>query len=264
MADFVDRIIETAGGRFSYAESGSGRPRLLLHSLLTDRAAFDSVADSFGGRIIALDLPGFGSSDPAEPDIDDYASRVADFITAVGIGGGDLTVIGNGLGAFVGLATAIHHGELLGRLLLVGSGAGFPDEAKPAFAGMIKAAEAGGMEAVFPIALRRIFTEDFITANPDIAEERSEILRRTDPAAFITACEALQSMDYSGLASRVAVPTLIVVGEEDQATPPELAEKLTLLIPDSTLLHLPAIAHAPQLQDPEGFISATQSFLEGQ
>ena len=263
MANFVDKTIETPGGRFSYAETGSGPVRLLLHSLLTDRTAFDQVADSLGGRLIALDLPGFGSSDTAAPEIDDYALRVAAFITATDLDN-DLTVIGNGLGAFVGLGTAIHYGDLLGKLLLVGCGPGFPDSAKPALAGMIQTAETGGMDAVAPIALRRIFTEDFIAANPAIAEERTQIMGRTDPAAFITACSALRSLDYSGLASGVTVPTLIVVGEEDQATPPELAEQLHKLIPGSDLIRLPAIAHAPQLQDPDGFIKATKRFLEGQ
>lgn len=262
MTNFVDKTIETPGGRFSYAETGSGPVRLLLHSLLTDRTAFDDVADSLGGRIIALDLPGFGSSDTAAPEIDDYALRVAAFVTAMDLDN-DLTVIGNGLGAFVGLGTAIHHGELLGKLLLVGCGAGFPEEAKRGLTGMIQAAETGGMDAVAPIALRRIFTEDFIAANPAIAEERTRIMLRTDPAAFITACSALRSVDYFGLASGVTVPTSIVVGDEDQATPPELAEQLHKLIPGSQLTRMPAIAHAPQLQDPEGFIKATEIFLEG-
>ncbi|MGH8870442.1 MAG: alpha/beta fold hydrolase [Acidimicrobiia bacterium] len=263
MAILEETVVDTAGGKVSFAETGEGPVRLTLHSLLTDRHAFDQVAGPMGGRFIAMDLPGFGSTDPAQPDIDDYAHRVGAFVDALGLGRDGLTLIGNGLGAFVALGAAIHHGDLFDRLLLVGCGAGFPEPAKGAFTPMIEAVSYGGMEAVIPIALRRIFTESYLEAHPDMGEARAEVLRRTDVAAFVTACTALQSLDYTALARTVATPTLIVVGEEDQATPPPLAEELHDLIEGSTLVRLPGVAHAPQIQDPGGFVSSTREFLEG-
>ena len=207
-----------------------------------------------------MDLPGFGATEPALPAIDDYAHRVAAFIETMELD--RPAVIGNGLGAFVALGIALHHGDMAGRVLLVGCGAGFPEPAKGAFAKMIEAVEAGGMEAVIPLALRRIFTEDYLEQHPDMAEERAEVLVRTDPAAFIIACRALHALDYRSSAHQVANPTMILVGEEDQATPPALAEELHGLIPGSTLTMLPGLAHAPQIQDPAGFVSATREFLE--
>ncbi|HSK07004.1 MAG TPA: alpha/beta fold hydrolase [Acidimicrobiia bacterium] len=263
MAILEERIIETRQGRVSYAGTGDGPIRLLLHSLLTDRTAFDQVGEALGGRRIAVDLPGFGSTSPAPPSIDEYADRVASFIEAERLADDDLTLIGNGLGAFVALGTTIHHGELVDRLILVGCGAGFPDPAKTAFTNMIEAVEKGGIEAVIPIALRRIFTEPYLEEHPDMGEARAEVLRRSDPEAFITACRALLSLDYRRLAATVSVPTLIVVGEEDQATPPPLAEELHHLIDESTLITLPGVAHAPQIQDPGGFVDAIRPFLEG-
>ena len=62
------------------------------------------------------------------------------------------------------------------ELLLVGCGAGFPEPAKDAFTKMIEAVEAGGIEAVIPIALRRIFTETYLEQHPDMAEERADVL----------------------------------------------------------------------------------------
>lgn len=253
--------VETASGRVSYAETGAGAPLVLLHSLLTDGAAFDRVLPGLPGRVLSMDLPGFGATEAARPEIDDFADRVAAFVSALGLD--RPTLVGNGLGAFVALAAAIHHGAALGRLVLVGCGACFPEPARAAFTAMAGAVERNGMDAVIPVALRRIFTEDYIDAHPDMAEERAEVLRRTDPAAFITACRALAAMDYRERASTVANPTLIVVGEEDAATPPELAEELRRLIPDAGLVRLPGVAHAPQIQDPRGFLAAVEPFLEG-
>lgn len=263
MANSADTVVDTRSGRVSFAETGEGPVRLVLHSLLTDRGAFDEVADAMGGRFISIDLPGFGSSDPARPSIDDYAHRVAAFIEEMDLGGEDISLIGNGLGAFVALGTAIHHGSSIDRLLLVGCGAGFPEPAKVAFTNMIAAVEAGGLEAVIPMALRRIFTESYLAKHPEMGETRATVLRRTDPEAFVTACQALGALDYSALAPSVTNPTLILVGEDDQATPPQLAEDLHRLIAGSILVRLPAVAHAPQIQAPDAFVNATRPFLEG-
>lgn len=262
MAILEESVVETPLGTVSYAAAGEGPITVALHSLLTDRGAFDAVAGSLGGRFVTVDLPGFGRTDPAQPDIDDYAHRVAAAFESAGIDG-DVTLIGNGLGAFVALGVAIHHGDLIDRLILVGCGAGFPEPAKAAFTNMSEAVTTGGLEAVIPIALRRIFTEDYLGAHPDIAEARAEVLRRTDPEAFVTACTALHALDYRPLAPSVTTPTLIVVGEEDEATPPQLAEELHDLIQGSTLVRLPGVAHAPQIQDPDGFLRAIEQFTEG-
>ena len=260
MPILAENMVETSRGTVSYSDTGSGPVHLVLHSLLTDRNAFDRVRGPLGGRFIAMDLPGFGGTKSALPNIDDYAQRVASFVEAMELDRPAL--IGNGLGAFVALGTAIHHGDLVGRLLLVGCGAGFPEPAKGAFTKMIEAVEAGGMDAVIPIALRRIFTETYLDQHPDMAQERSQVLLKTDPAAFITACRALHALDYRSSAQEVVNRTMILVGEEDQATPPHLAEELHGLIPGSTLMRLPGLAHAPQIQDPAGFVSATRQFLE--
>lgn len=254
--------IETRAGVVSYAVQGDGPPRLILHSLLTDRRAFDGVAGDLGGRVITVDLPGFGASESAPPEIDAYADRVAALVEALTLDVDDLVLIGNGLGAFVALGALIHHGGLFASAILVGVGTGFSDAAKVAFTNMIGAADEGGMEAVIPLALGRIFTEEFIAEHPDMGEKRAQVMRQTKPAAFIKACEALRKVDYSSLAKSVATPTMIVVGEDDQATPPLLAEGLHHLVSGSTLVRLPGIAHAPQLQDPGGFINAVRLFLE--
>lgn len=262
MATPLENAVETPVGRVSFAESGSGRPAVILHSLLTDRAAFDGVADDIGGRVIRPDLPGFGETTPATAEIEAYATAMAELVRALSLDDGDVLLIGNGLGAFVALAALIHHGELFSRAILVGVGAGFPEPAKEGFTRMIEAARTGGMEAVTPIALLRIFTDDYIAENPDMADERARVLARTDPSGFMTACEALRRFDCSDLATTIDTPTMIVVGDEDQATPPDFAIDLHSRIPESTLVRLPGLAHAPQLQDPEGFIDAIRPFLE--
>jgi len=254
--------VDTELGRVSYMETGSGTPLVILHSLLTDRRAFDGVLSSLPGRVIALDLPGYGLSDNVATSIEAFADQMAAAIAE--ICDEPATVMGNGLGAFVALGLAIRHPDLVRRLVLVGAGATFPEHARPAFANMAQLVTTSGMAAVTPTALRRIFTDEFLETHPGEAAERVRVLEAADPDVFVTACLALQEVDFTDGASDLAIPTLIVVGEEDQATPPAMAATLDGLLPDSRVVVLPGIAHAPQLQDPDGFIQTISSFLEGE
>ncbi len=262
MTTTAAKTVTTTKGLVSYGETGDGPTLMILHSLLTDRRAFDPVITALPGRKVTLDLPGFGLSDHAAPIIEDFADAMAAATETI-CDGRTSVVMGNGLGAFISLEMAIRRPELISRLVLVGCGAAFPEEARPAFQKMIDLVSSEGMEAVIPVALRRIFTEDYLATHPDEARERARVLADTDPTAFINACTALYGLDFGGTVAGITAPTLIVVGEDDQATPPAMAEHLHGLLPNSELSVLPGLAHAPQLQDPQGFVDAIRPFLEG-
>jgi 3-oxoadipate enol-lactonase len=256
--------VNTPLGRVSFTETGQGPPLVILHSLLTDSRSFDRVIPHLSGRIITLDLPGFGTTDPAPASIDAFADMMAAAVLEICGDEVSPTVMGNGLGAFVALGMAVRHPELLGRLVLVGCGAAIPEAGRPAFSTMIELVESGGMAALTPVALRRIFTEDYLEAHPEEAEERAAVMATTDPKAFVAACRALLGMDFTASAPGVPNSTLIVVGEDDRATRPEMAIRLNDLMPNATLVTLSGVAHAPQLQDPPGFVDAISQFLEGE
>jgi 3-oxoadipate enol-lactonase len=250
-------------GRVSSVRAGRGPALILLHSLLTDRGVFDRVVPALatGWTVHAIDLPGFGSTPPVSSSIDAYADVVGAVMVDGGFDPATTAIMGNGLGAFVALGTAVRHGDRFDRLVLVGCGAAFPPAAAEAFPKMAAAAADGGMEAVVERALARIFPGNYIETHPEEADERRRVLLSTRPEVFAAACGALAAVDYSTWAASVSNPTLIVVGSEDTATPPAMAEQLHALIDGSKLVRLEGLGHAPQLQDPARFVTAVASFL---
>ena len=97
--------------RLDVAQKGNGRNLVLLHSLLSDRSAFDRIAPRLASerRLWLVNLPGFGASAPAGPELDDVADRIAEQLPRLGLrGAADL--LGNGFGGFVLLALAIRPG----------------------------------------------------------------------------------------------------------------------------------------------------------
>ena len=257
-------VFETTVGPVSAVRTGEGHDIVMLHSLLTDKHVYDRIAARLEQRwrITSVDLPGYGQTVSAAPTIDAAADVVAAMLESGGYDPATTALLGNGFGAFVALATAIHHGDRFNKLILAGCGATFPDEARPAFLVMSGKVADGGMAAVVDQALGRIFSEDYAHQHPEMIEERRGVLLATKPAAFMAACEALSTLDYVDAVGAVDNPTLLVVGSEDWPTPPDMGRQLCAAMPNCSYVELPGIAHAPQLQDPEAFLAAIVPFLE--
>ncbi|MDH5505157.1 MAG: alpha/beta hydrolase [Acidimicrobiia bacterium] len=257
-------IVETRNGPVSLDQVGEGPDLVMLHSLLSDRHVFDLVVPRLAERhrISLVDLPGFGSTPLVDASLDLYGDCIGGLLEAGDFDPEVTTILGNGLGGFTALATAVRHGDRFNKLILVGCGSSVPPEGKPAFRAMIDKVEKGGMEAVVDLAIARIFPAEFIEANPAMAFARREVLLRTDPVAFQTACQAIHDADYDSDVAGITNPTLLVVGSEDLATPPALSQSLAKNIRNATYVELEGVAHGPQLQAPDRFLAAIGPFLE--
>jgi 3-oxoadipate enol-lactonase len=241
---------------------GEGRNLVLLHSLLSDRTSFEPLAARLADqrRLILVSLPGFGRSPPAGPAIGDYADRIAAMFDDLALPP-ETDVLGNGLGGFVALMLASRHGTRFGRMALVGSAIAFPEAGRATFRALADKVEREDMAAVAGAAMRRMFPEPFIAANPEVIAGREAAFRQIDPSVFATACRALAALDLSDELARIRNPTLIVVGAEDQATPPALGRALADRLLDATLIEMPGLGHCPHIQDPDAFVAAIAPFL---
>ena len=253
----------TAQAKLDVIETGSGRALVLLHSLLSDRGAFDRVTPRFARerRAVLVDLPGFGGSAPAGPRLEDFADRIAENLPRLGLKPVETDVLGNGFGGFVAAALAVRHGRAFDRLVLVDCGAAIPEAGKPAFHAMAATVESGGMAAVVDAALARMFPADFLAAHPEIAAQRHATLLAMNPQRFAAACRALAALDLRDAIKSIRNPALVVVGLKDTATPPALSHALATTIPGAQLVELPHCGHSPHIQDPEGFWNAVKPFL---
>jgi pimeloyl-ACP methyl ester carboxylesterase len=110
-------------GQLHYAEQGAGRPVVLLHMSGFDHTQFARVlpllADA-GLRAIAIDLPGFGTSDPppAAPSVPDYAAAVLALVDALTLE--PAVLVGSHLGAQIATEVAVTRPDAVERLVLVG------------------------------------------------------------------------------------------------------------------------------------------------
>ncbi len=237
------------------------RDLVLLHSLLTDRGAFDRVKDGLAKdfRLHIPDLPGYGASaSRGEATIEAYAERIAPEIPP------GAALLGNGFGGFVAVAVAIRHGAALAALIAAPALAGFPAPAREPFRVMAAKVREGGMATVLDAAINRMFPPAFIAAQPDIVAERKRALAQADPQAFARACLALSQLDFGEALKAIPCPTLVLAGELDQTTPAPLARELAARIPGARFQQLDGCGHCPPIEAPALFQAAVLKFLQAQ
>jgi 3-oxoadipate enol-lactonase len=256
----MDRLL--ANGTVNAAQAGKGPPLFLFHSLLSDRASFDAIAPmlSRSFRVIVPELPGFGGSSAVSGGLAGVADRMAEAVKDAA-GGEDAIVLGNGYGGFVALQMAIRHPELATRLILADCGAAFSEPGREAFRNMAAASKARGLAAITDVAMRRLFAPAFQEAHPDLMRDRRAAFLQTDPEVFQAACHALAELDLRPELAKIRVPVLVLVGEQDEATPPPMSHELAAGLPNAQLKIIAGCAHVPQLQSPDVFLETIGGFL---
>lgn len=253
--------------RIRIDREGMGPPLVLVHSLLTDACAFDPVAPRLSANfeLHRVWLPGFGASEPLpepSPTLFDIADALAEALVADGITGPDLAVLGNGFGSFVCVALAVAHGDLFGPLIVANGGAAFSEKRRAAFTTMSNLVSDSGMEAVVEVAVRRIFTAEYLEAHPEAIGERRDVLLEIDPGSFAASCRALRDMDLRPHVGAIGNPTLVIAGGADTTTPPEMGAELASLVQGAAFATIDDCGHCPPLERPGAFADAVEDFLD--
>ena len=254
----------TAGhGALTAARTGAGHDLVILHSLLADRTAFDPVLPALAAKhcVTLINLPGFHGSKPTPLALmDAYVAAIECGFDEFKIGN-DAVLVGNGFGGTVALAFALAHPERISKLVLSDAAACFPPEGRQAFAVMADKVAEAGLGAVAEIAAKRVHAPDYLKAHPEAVETRKQVLLGIHPKAFAAACKILQETDLIPLLHHLRVPTLVVCGELDQATPPALNKAIVAKVAGARYIEMPGCGHCPPLEQPEAFLDAIGQFV---
>lgn len=123
--------VDVSIGQVHYRTAGEGPPVLMLHQSPSSSLQYERVIPflaAAGLRVIAMDTPGFGMSDPppSEPTIQDYAGYALEVMDWLGLD--RVTLVGHHTGATAGWELAGAHPERIERLIVSGAGLYTPEE----------------------------------------------------------------------------------------------------------------------------------------
>jgi 3-oxoadipate enol-lactonase len=129
---------------------------------------------------------------------------------------------------------------------------------------MIRTAETQGATAIADIMIPRLLSAHTIKTDPELVEKVRRMIMHNSVETIVADLRAMaERPDSVPLLAKITRPTLLLVGERDQGTPPSDARLMAERIPDAHLAVLPAAAHLSNLEAPEAFNQAVLSFVKG-
>jgi pimeloyl-ACP methyl ester carboxylesterase len=194
--------------------------------------------------------------------MDSLTEDVAGLIRALGCS--PCHFVGCSMGGFVGMRLAVRHADLLRSLALVGSSAS-PEPSAWRFRLMSWAAWLLGVRAVTPWIMPVQFGPDFLRDARRGAERQvwfERIAAGSRSGAVRSAGGVISRSDFAGQLCQVRVPTLIVIGEQDRATPLAESQRLNRGIAGSDLVVVPRAGHAVTIEQPAAVCLALRQFLQ--
>lgn len=198
-------------------------------------------------RVFRFDLPGHGGS-PAHPagSVEALAERLLATLDELGIQ--RFGYAGCSLGGAIGAELALRHPERVASLALIAASPRFGTADEFRQRGVI--VRSNGLDPIARTAPERWFTHGFASAQPAITDWAVQMVRTTDPGCYIASCEALAAFDVREDLADIGVPTLVLVGSEDQVTGPAEARTLVAGIPDARLAVVPGASHLAPVEQP--------------
>jgi 3-oxoadipate enol-lactonase/4-carboxymuconolactone decarboxylase len=238
----------------------SGSPALLLgNSLGSELALWDPVLPALRRhfRVLRFDKRGHGASEAPSGDYTIEALAGDALAVADAAGASRFHYMGISIGAMIGLWLGANAGQRIDRLVLCSAAAKMPTDI---WAERIANIRAGGIAAIVEPVLKRWFTERYLARADETLAGIRAAFQAVDPIGYIGCCAAIRDMDLRGNLAAIRVPTLVVTGTHDLATPKERGAEIAEAVAGAAIVELP-LAHIPIPEAPGLFAHTVLQFL---
>jgi 3-oxoadipate enol-lactonase/4-carboxymuconolactone decarboxylase len=238
-----------------------GTPLVLIHSLGTDLRLWDDLIPRLDPtlRLVRFDLRGHGlSADPAgELTLVDFSADLAALLDHLEID--KAVILGISIGGLIALDFALRNQARVSSLILAGTAAkiGTPE----LWQTRMDTLRAHGMAHAADTILARWFESDFATRSPTQFQGLRTLFTRNSVAGYTAACAALRDADLRAEVPKINVPTLVLCGAQDAATPPDVVQELAGSLPNAQFAVLPGTGHTPPIEHPQTMAEQINAFL---
>jgi 3-oxoadipate enol-lactonase len=250
---------------FEHRGGESGRPPIVfINSLGTDLRIWDEVAGQLAADfpVLVYDKRGHGLSGLGAPPytIAEHAEDLERLIDHVGAR--EVVLCGLSIGGLIAQQFAARHADRVRCLVLCDTAhkigtAEFWDQ-------RIAAVERDGIESIADGILERWFTPAFRKDAPARFAGCRTMLVRQSPAGYAGSCAAVRDADHTELVASIEAPTLVLVGEQDGSTPPELVRSTAELIPGARFETIADAGHIPCVEQPAVLVARLRGFFREQ
>ncbi|MEP7315102.1 MAG: alpha/beta fold hydrolase [Sphingomicrobium sp.] len=241
--------------------SGSAVPIVFLHGVGSDKSVWHPQLAhlSISRPAIAFDYPGYGESDPRPSATrDDFAAAILAAMDSMAIERAH--ICGLSLGGVIAIAIHAAAPARCASLILADTFAVHPD-GRAIYDRSIAASRDIGMRALAEARAGALLGS---AATDTMRREVVDTMSKIDPAAYACGAEAVWLADQSDRVGTIAIPTLILCGNEDSITPPALSDDLASAISGATFALIARCGHLANFEQPDTFNRLVEQFLADQ
>lgn len=237
-------------------------PVLVLPSSLgTTRELWQPQVETFARvfRVLRYEHRGHGDSPvtPGPYTMEELARDALALLDELGLE--RVSWCGISLGGMVGMWLGANAPHRFDALVLACTSARVP--APGAYRERAAVVRGRGLEPVADAVVGKWFTAETFRERPELPARFRDLLVATPPEGYAGCCEALAGWDFRHDLAQVAVPTLVIAADEDQATPAGDTDLLAERIPGARLVTLAGAAHLANVERPREFADAALAHL---
>ena len=236
-------------------------PLILVNSLGTDLRIWADVVPLLANRhrVLTYDKRGHGLSDapPGPYSIDDHIADLLGLADHVGLN--RFALCGISIGGMIALRFAAVHPAKVRSLIACDTGPAIGTAQM--WNDRIANVRANGMSAIADAVVGRWITPGFRAANPAAFAGWRTMLERCSPEGYVASCATVRDTDLTPDLPRISAPTLILVGDSDVTTPPEMARRLADAIPNAHLRQVRDAGHVPAIEQPQALAELIREHL---
>lgn len=241
----------------------SAQTILFSNSLATDLGMWEQQLGHFSNnyQVVRYDTRGHGGSASTGADytLSTLVEDVRSLLDALGLN--VVHFVGLSLGGMIGQLFAARYPQRLSSLVLCDTAATIN---RGVWKERVATAREQGLEPLVGPSLERWFTKPFRDANPKLLSCIHQMALGTSVDGYIGCASAMIDMDNTSQLSRIATPTLVIVGKQDPSTPVSDAQLIQEKIAGAQLEIIDEAAHLPNIEQPAKFNKILETFLKQQ
>jgi 3-oxoadipate enol-lactonase len=238
-------------------------PVVLHHPIATNLSVWDELAAALEPRyrVIRFDARGHGQSEAPQGAyaFETLAEDVIGLMDHLRVE--KARFVGLSIGGMVGQYLGFLHPGRFHSLCLVSTTSAVPAKARALWEERIRNARANGMASVVEGSLARWLAPGSVETKPQLVARLSAMIETTPPDGYIGWCHAIRDLDITSRLTEIKLPTRIIAGALDPATPPAMAEVIQRGIARSDLVVIPGVSHMLHVEAPEAFHASVLPFL---
>ncbi|QDT94707.1 alpha/beta fold hydrolase [Gimesia aquarii] len=261
---FVEINVNTI--KMNVLKEGAGPPLLFVHGFPLDHKMWQAQTEYFKKdfTVLAPDLRGFGHSEVTYGTVtmEQHAEDLNTLLNQLNFAE-PIIFCGLSMGGYIAWEFWKKFPQRLRAFILCDTRPGSDsEEGINNRLKMVDLVLKHGSKSIASSMVPNLISESSQRDQPEIAKSLIETIESTDREGIAASQRGMaERKDYTHMMSEIQVPTLVIVGSEDQLTPPDVMKSMYAQIPFATYLEIPNAGHMAPMEAPCAVNQGIEDFL---